>query len=125
MAHLASGEARCVQGALQADGWKLVVGPELQNSWFGWFSPNVTGNVTDWEVSEVRPRTPRSRKMRPFMPESLYFIRSLHKCGSSWVLLSFKHRNTAFCVFVGRHKRKKNRKGSLEPRPCACVCVSS
>jgi arylsulfatase I/J len=32
----------CVSGALQRDGWKLVVGPEAQNGWFGWFSPNVS-----------------------------------------------------------------------------------
>jgi hypothetical protein len=24
------------EGALQVDGWKLVVGPEAQASWFGW-----------------------------------------------------------------------------------------
>ena len=34
VAHLSSGEARCVQGAIQRDGWKLVVGPEKQNNWY-------------------------------------------------------------------------------------------
>ena len=40
-----SGEARCARGALQRDGWKLVVGPEAQASWFGWFSPNASNPV--------------------------------------------------------------------------------
>lgn len=33
---------RCASGAIRQDGWKLVVGPEHQNSWFGWFSPNIS-----------------------------------------------------------------------------------
>ena len=32
----------CARGALQQDGWKLVVGPEAQNSWYGWYSPNAS-----------------------------------------------------------------------------------
>eukprot|EP01047_Picozoa_sp_COSAG01_P034050 COSAG01_NODE_2537_length_7450_cov_5.509411_3_plen_258_part_00 len=63
VAHLASGEARCVQGAMQRDGWKIVVGPERQNSGFGWFSPNVTANIskTSPEMLDTEcglPRTP-------------------------------------------------------------------
>ena len=36
---------RCLQGAIQQDGLKLVVGPESQNDWFGWFSPNASHPV--------------------------------------------------------------------------------
>lgn len=39
------GARRCVRGAIVVDGWKLIVGPEKQPSWFGWFSPNVTDPV--------------------------------------------------------------------------------
>eukprot|EP00039_Didymoeca_costata_P030846 m.31698 g.31698 ORF g.31698 m.31698 type:complete len:644 (+) comp8339_c0_seq1:63-1994(+) len=35
----------CVSAAVQRNGWKLVVGPEPQNGWFGWFSPNVSDPV--------------------------------------------------------------------------------
>ena len=37
-----AGEVRCANGALRVNQWKLVVGPEMQNGWFGWFSPNAT-----------------------------------------------------------------------------------
>jgi len=37
-----SGVPRCLKGALAVHGWKLVVGPEHQNGWFGWFSPNAS-----------------------------------------------------------------------------------
>jgi uncharacterized coiled-coil protein SlyX len=33
---------QCLEGAIQRDGWKLIVGPITQASWFGWFSPNTT-----------------------------------------------------------------------------------
>jgi hypothetical protein len=26
----------CTKGAIRQDGWKLVVGPEPQNGWYGW-----------------------------------------------------------------------------------------
>jgi arylsulfatase A-like enzyme len=39
-----AGEA-CVSAALLRGGWKLVLGPEGQNDWFGWFSPNVSQPV--------------------------------------------------------------------------------
>eukprot|EP00947_MAST-08B_sp_MAST-8B-sp1_P001461 g1461.t1 len=35
----------CLTGALLHDGIKIVLGPETQNQWFGWFSPNVTDPV--------------------------------------------------------------------------------
>lgn len=41
-----TGSPRCVKGAIRrADGWKLVVGPEAQNLWAGWFSPNVSDPI--------------------------------------------------------------------------------
>eukprot|EP00939_MAST-03C_sp_MAST-3C-sp1_P003416 g3416.t1 len=38
---------RCLRGAIMrtSDGMKLIVGPEAQNDWFGWFSPNVTNPI--------------------------------------------------------------------------------
>lgn len=30
---------------MQVDGWKLIVGAERQNGWFGWFSPNVSNPI--------------------------------------------------------------------------------
>ena len=40
------GEA-CVSAAIRQDRWKLVVGPERQNGWFGWFSPNVSSPINN------------------------------------------------------------------------------
>ncbi len=36
----------CLSAALRQRQWKLVLGPEHQNGWYGWFSPNVTDPVT-------------------------------------------------------------------------------
>eukprot|EP00750_Incisomonas_marina_P028583 INCI6776.3.p1 GENE.INCI6776.3~~INCI6776.3.p1 ORF type:complete len:662 (-),score=84.07 INCI6776.3:69-2054(-) len=38
---------RCLQAALRHGDWKLVLGGEAQNGWFGWYSPNVTDPVTN------------------------------------------------------------------------------
>ena len=36
----------CISAAIRSGKWKFVLGPEKQNGWFGWFSPNVTNPVT-------------------------------------------------------------------------------
>ena len=41
----AGGEA-CLSGAIRRNKWKLVLGPEHQNLWTGWFTPNVTDPIT-------------------------------------------------------------------------------
>jgi len=46
---------RCLQGAIMRDGMKLVVGPETQNDWFGWFSPNATQPVNASSPSVKTP----------------------------------------------------------------------
>jgi arylsulfatase A-like enzyme len=45
---------RCVQAALRQGDWKLVVGGEQQNGWFGWFSPNASDpvNATSPQVAD-------------------------------------------------------------------------
>eukprot|EP00041_Stephanoeca_diplocostata_P036965 m.1375855 g.1375855 ORF g.1375855 m.1375855 type:complete len:654 (+) comp24961_c0_seq4:97-2058(+) len=40
-----SSGVRCAAGAIQIDGWKLIVGPIPQASWFGWFSPNISSPI--------------------------------------------------------------------------------
>jgi len=50
----------CVKGAIQRDGWKLVVGPEPQNTWNGWFSPNasVPFNTSAFDATKCPADTP-------------------------------------------------------------------
>eukprot|EP00937_MAST-01D_sp_MAST-1D-sp2_P004643 g4643.t1 len=52
----------CSKGALRVDDgaggrWKLVVGPEAQNGWYGWYSPNasVPFNQTAFAVQRCHP----------------------------------------------------------------------
>ena len=47
-----SGEA-CVSAAIRQNNWKLVVGPEKQNGWFGWFSPNVSNPVSKHDPAVI------------------------------------------------------------------------
>ena len=45
----------CLHGALLYDGMKIVVGPEKQNDWFGWFSPNVSNPINRSSPSVTTP----------------------------------------------------------------------
>eukprot|EP00039_Didymoeca_costata_P032964 m.40106 g.40106 ORF g.40106 m.40106 type:complete len:650 (+) comp9628_c0_seq1:92-2041(+) len=36
------GRSWCVSAAIQQSGWKLIIGKEGSNDWFGWFSPNTS-----------------------------------------------------------------------------------
>ena len=50
----------CARGAIRVDGWKLVIGPEAQNGWYGWFSPNasVPFNKTAYTATQCDANAP-------------------------------------------------------------------
>ena len=50
-----AGGEMCVSAAIRKGGWKLVLGPERQNGWFGWFSPNVTHPINRTSPSITTP----------------------------------------------------------------------